>query len=199
MNPYLGVQISDNLNWSPHIDKVCNKANKILGLLRRNLYNTPRQIKEDSYKILVRPILEYSSTVWSPWQNKNKNKLEQIQKRAARFVLNINYQNHDSITKRIAEDLKWDTLENRRNKSSVTMLYKVINSQIAVPSSYHPIPANRITRTGPHTLQQYQPSVNSFKYSFFPRTVQLWNSLPEFVATSPSIEEFKAGLQDYSF
>ena len=201
VNPYLGVEISYNLNWSPQVDKICNKANKILGLLRRNLHHTPRTIKQDSYKMMVRPILEYSSTVWSPWQQKNIAKLEGIQKRAARFVLKKpNYLgSQDSITTLIRDDLKWETLEERRNKNSLTMLYKVVNHQIAVPPPYHPTPATRTTRTGPHTLMKYQPTVNAYKFSFFPRAVTLWNNIPSQVASSPSIEEFKSGLQKLTF
>ena len=34
---YLGVNITDNLHWGKHVEEICNKAYKILGLLRRNL------------------------------------------------------------------------------------------------------------------------------------------------------------------
>ena len=34
---YLGINTQDNLSWGLHIDTITNKANKILGFLRRNL------------------------------------------------------------------------------------------------------------------------------------------------------------------
>jgi hypothetical protein len=34
---YLGVTITDKVNWSQHIDSITNKANRTLGFLRRNL------------------------------------------------------------------------------------------------------------------------------------------------------------------
>ena len=36
-HPYLGIELSKDINWPTHINQVANKANKILGLLKRNL------------------------------------------------------------------------------------------------------------------------------------------------------------------
>ena len=60
---YLGVQISHDLRWDKHIDYITSKANSTLGFLRRNINISNPQIKERSYKTLVRPILEYSQSV----------------------------------------------------------------------------------------------------------------------------------------
>ena len=45
---------------------ICTKANRTLGFLRRNLFSCPRDVKEAAYKGLVRPVLEYGSSVWDP-------------------------------------------------------------------------------------------------------------------------------------
>jgi hypothetical protein len=45
--------------------EVTNKANKLLGMLRRNLYFCAKDVRETAYLSLVRPILEYAGTVWS--------------------------------------------------------------------------------------------------------------------------------------
>ena len=58
---YLGVTITKDLKWNTHISNVCTKANRTLGFFRRNLFS-----REAAYKGLVRPILEYSSSVWDP-------------------------------------------------------------------------------------------------------------------------------------
>ena len=46
----------------------------------------PQDVKEAAYKSMVRPILEYGSTVWDLHCNGLKDELENVQKRAARFV-----------------------------------------------------------------------------------------------------------------
>ena len=77
--PYLGVELSEDLGWEPHI----NKANKVLGFLRRNIGKCPQDIKEKAYLTLVRPHLEYSSAVWDPYRKQHINSIEMVQRRAA--------------------------------------------------------------------------------------------------------------------
>ena len=86
---YLCVTITSDLKWNSHIRNVCSKANRTLGFLRRNLFSCPQDVKEAAYKSLVRPILEYGSTVWDPHYNGLNDELENVQKRAARFVTRI--------------------------------------------------------------------------------------------------------------
>jgi len=62
-NPYLGVLLSDDLKWEPHITKMTSKAASILGLLRRNLKACPQEIKKLAYITLVRSSLEYASPI----------------------------------------------------------------------------------------------------------------------------------------
>ena len=63
---YLGVTITNDLRWNIHVSNVCIKANRTLGFLRRNLYSCPQEVKEAAYKRLVRPVLDYGSSVWDP-------------------------------------------------------------------------------------------------------------------------------------
>ena len=65
-NLYLGVLLSNDLKWSPHIAAMCKKANSTLGFLRRNLCNCPEELRSLAYKALVRSKLEYASCVWNP-------------------------------------------------------------------------------------------------------------------------------------
>ena len=83
---YLGVTISEDLAWKKHIDNTANKANRTLGFIRRNLGDCTAPVKAAAYSTLVRPVLEYSSTVWDPHQSSDIHNLEQVQRRAARFV-----------------------------------------------------------------------------------------------------------------
>ena len=77
-NPYLGVIIQDNLQWSSHIDKITGSADRTLGFIRRNLRNCNGQFKATAYISLVRSVLEYSSTVWDPYLEGDIQRLEKI-------------------------------------------------------------------------------------------------------------------------
>ena len=83
---YLGLTVTDNLSWSTHTTIVASKANAKIGFLWRNLHHCPRKLKEQAYFALVRSIVEYSAAVWYPHLQKDKQQLERVQRRTARFV-----------------------------------------------------------------------------------------------------------------
>ena len=83
---YLGVELSSDLKWNTHARKTATKVNQTLGVLRRNLKNCPREIKNMAYKSIFRPKMEYAVPIWDPYTNDNIQLLERVQRRAARFV-----------------------------------------------------------------------------------------------------------------
>ena len=97
---YLGITINHNLSWSNHITQICSKANSVLAFLQSNLRQCSTTVKSLAYFTYVQPIVEYASTVWSPHIKADINKLEMIQRRAARFVLN-NYSRFASVTQNV--------------------------------------------------------------------------------------------------
>ena len=118
---YLGIKFTKNLSWSEHIGNISAKANKTLGFLRRNLKISSKTVKELAYKTFVRPILEYSSTVWDPHTKKDIENIEKVQKRAARFVLR-RFRNTSSVSDMIST-LDWPTLKERRSVARLAMLF----------------------------------------------------------------------------
>ena len=46
---YLGLTITSDLQWNQHINNITNKANSIIGLLRRNLIIPSQTIKTHAY------------------------------------------------------------------------------------------------------------------------------------------------------
>ena len=85
---YLGITLTETLNWNMHTNNIKNKANKTLGFVKRNLFKRPQVVKSQAYKSLVRPTMEYGSSVWDPYREYQKAALEKVQRRAARFVTN---------------------------------------------------------------------------------------------------------------
>ena len=106
---YLGITISEKLQWSEHVSNATNKANSTLGFLRRNLNSCLPYIKSSCYKS---PIIEYGSTVWDPHLHRDINKIENIHRRSARFIKNY-YLWNSSVTS-LVNDLEWQSLQSRR-------------------------------------------------------------------------------------
>jgi hypothetical protein len=71
---YLGLNISTNLTWTPHIDSVTKKANNITAILHRNISTCPKKIKEKCYRTMVRPVMEYACIVWDPVTQKTSTR-----------------------------------------------------------------------------------------------------------------------------
>ena len=82
---YLGIGIKNKLSRAEHISNTVSKANKVLGLLHQNLYSCSPFAKETVYKLLARPKLEYCSSIWNPYHQEYKNKLQSVERRSARF------------------------------------------------------------------------------------------------------------------
>ena len=63
---YRGVHLSKDLSWNTHVNNITSTAYKTLGFVKRNVNTTKQSVRELAYKTLVRPQLEYASSVWSP-------------------------------------------------------------------------------------------------------------------------------------
>ena len=68
---YLGVTINNKLFWDRHIDNGVGKGNNTLGFIRLNPKDCTKPVKSAAYTAIVRPTVEYASTVWDP-SNKQK-------------------------------------------------------------------------------------------------------------------------------
>ena len=188
---YLGVRCSESLRWGAHCSKVAAKANKTLGLIRRTLKPCCREVKEKAYMMLVRPTIEYASSTWNPHTNTDVNRLEQVQKNAARFVCN-DY-NSATSTSALVSSLGWDTLEHRRLFNQSVLFYKFHNGLVncKLPDSVTCCSSRSLTRSHHLAYQRPQSNILTHCYSFFPRTLRVWNSLPCEVVTSPSLDSFR--------
>ena len=180
---YLGVTITSDLRWNTHVSNVCTKANRTLGFLRRNLHSCPQEVKEAAYKGLVRPVLDYGSSVWDPPGVVLQEELESVQKRAARFVTG-NYDYETGNMTGILGQLKWESLKKRRKDNRLILLYKGLKGKASVPTD-DLIPKTRRCRNQ-HSMAFQTPIANTdvYKGSFFPQTIRDWNALPDSLISS---------------
>jgi hypothetical protein len=162
------------LQWDQHINNITAKANKTLGFLRRNLKIPSIRIKEQAYQTLVRPLVEYASTVWNPYTKTEINKIEAVQRRAARYVVSnqrnrsLKLQMYIHVHVGTAWRLKghnpglkgfrcvqlhnvwWQQipipLANRRKDAGLMMMYKIDRELVSITKENRLIPPCRRSR-----------------------------------------------------
>ena len=185
---YLGLTLDSKLTFNKHIDSICKKSNATLAFIRRNTHFCQRHVKSDAYRTYVRPILEYTAFIWSPHTSANINKLESVQKRAIHYVMS-DYSRYSSVSNMLLT-LRWDSLKQRRDNQSLCIFYKILNDLVDVSLPDCVIPNPLVTRGHNKRFINISVTVDSYKYSFFPRLIPLWNSLHTEVVDAPTIEQF---------
>ncbi len=190
---YLGVNISNELTWSTHVSVITQKGNCTLCFIRRNLKNCPMILKETAYIGLIRSFLENSAAVLDPYLKKDIDKLEKLQRKAARFTTS-NYDKTSSVTKMFS-DLGWFKLAGRRRDLRLALLYKVVKGQVAVSAdSLGLIKADNRTRSNAHTFKTIYTNSTQYKNSFVPRTIIDWNKLSCNTVSAESVAAIKSRL-----
>ena len=173
---YLGVVLDNRLSFNKHTDEISKKATNLLNLCRRNLHMCHENIKETAYKAIIRPHLEYASPSWNPYTSRNINKIEAVQRRAARFVLgNYNYSPTSGLTHDIHHRLKWIPLQHRRALYDLALFYKIRSNMINI--NFPPIvqPSSRQPNRYLHVQALHS---DAYKYNFFNSTIRTWNIIP---------------------
>ena len=166
---YLGINLSHDLRWNDHVNAITTKTNKTLKFLRRNLRTCSAKSKEQAYKALVRPTVEYSATVWDPYIAKY---IQQVG-RAARWVLR-RFDRLDSVTDMLSS-LKCRSLELRRFDARLCMLYKQCNTLATYECDK--LQREHKSRTDTrlsslcHRFKQPRCTCDYSKNSFYPRTI----------------------------
>ena len=168
----------------PTVQTLQTNPTKSWVLIRRTLKPCSKPVKKRAYETLVRPKVEYAYEAWNPHTDQDVDKIEQVQKNAARFVCN-NYDRSTSSSD-LVSTLDWDTLEIRRLAQQASMFYKIRNGLVGIPFPPVVIPNPR------HNGMYCQPqcSVLNFSYSFYIRTIRVWNRLPEQIINAPSLKTF---------
>jgi hypothetical protein len=191
---HLGVTITNDLSWDRHIDNVAAKGNRTLGFIRRNLRECIKQVRETSYLTIIRPTLEYAAMVWDPTTQTLIQTLENVQRSAARFVINDYTNRTPGCVTSMLTSLEWQTLEQRRRISRLVMMYKIQHQLMDIDRDLHLRPGDSRTR-GQHRFFQERSNYDTLRNSFFQRTVREWNHLPDTTVWASSIEEFRANFQ----
>ena len=145
----------------------------------------------------MRSQLEYACELWSPYTSKDKLLLENVQRRATKFILN--YPRDMPYRDRLLK-LSLLPLEYRREMKDLVLIYNARAGNIDL--GHHDFFLQTVVRQKtlnsselnyqiPHTKQNY------LKHSFYYRSINLWNKLPRDIKSVDSFHIFKRRLLDF--
>ena len=117
------LSIDSELYFNQHVDNsyICKKA---LGFVKRNFKTCSHKVKKDLYFTCIKPVLEYAAAVWAPHTRCSINKLESIQRHAARFVMND--------CRPVVYLINWTTTETHFKHLRLQMLHKIAYNHVDV-------------------------------------------------------------------
>ena len=121
----IGVIIDSNLEFEKHINQKINKANSIMAVIRRSFTTLNQHNFVPLYKALVRSHLDYAISIWSPYKQKYKDAIENVQRRATKQLpgmKNISYEER-------LQRLKLPTLAYRRTRGDMIEVYKLLHGK----------------------------------------------------------------------
>ena len=188
----LGVIIDDKLKFREHITQKVNIANRNLGLIFRTFSYRDREMFLNLYKSMVRPHIEYATQIWSIIYKKDKVIQENVQRRATRLVKCVQ---NKSYQERLNTFLGLPTLEYRRERADMVQVFKIMHDIDKVDKGKL-FQMSECNTTRGHSLKLFKKGsrLNVRANYFSQRVVDQWNSLPECVATAPSLNAFKSRL-----
>jgi hypothetical protein len=193
---HLGVYLSEDCKWHTHIDYIKTKAWSRVNVMRKLKFKLSRKTLEIIYTTFIRPILEYADVIWDNCTKGEKEELNKIQNEAARIAT--------GTTKLVSihnlqKEIGWETLQERRNKHKLVLLFKMKNN--ATPEYLSSILPPEIGQTVTYNLRNSNniqiPEARTALYynSFLPSALIQWNSLPLEARNLTSIDTFKNFLK----
>ncbi len=184
----LGVTFDKNLNFDQHINNIVNKANQVLGVIKRTFTYLDRDVFIKLYKALVRPHLEYGNVIWNPYLKRQTKAIEKVQRRATKLVKEC--QNMSNIDR--LNYLRLHSLKGRRLKGDIIETYQILNGLEGIQTDrLFKLAENTNTRNTDNKLYIRYCKTNKRKFFFSFRVAQCWNNLPNTYKKAPSTNIFK--------
>ena len=196
----LGVTLTSDMKWNTYINKVKARAINLSNIILHTFSPHHTHLLINLYKSYIRPIVEYNTCTWSPHLKNDISQIESVQKNFTRRLCqrsNIKYSSYEDRLK----IFKLETLESRRVKNDLVMLYKIVNQIVDINFSS----LFQFSSFGGYSMRRHKLHIrclHNFKsnQNFFScRVVSVWNSLPEDIVTSCTLSVFRRKLKSISF
>ena len=174
----LGITVSASLTWSKHIAKICRRAYTALYTLRRIIpQRSSVGLRRRLYLSNIRSLLIYGSQVWNPHLLQDIKSLEQVQRRATKFIL----QESKLGYKERLINLDFLPLTMWLELQDILFLIKHMKSPSDNFNIFEYVRFNESasrSSTKKHLVHNYTRT-NKARHFYYNRVVRLWNKLPE--------------------
>ena len=190
----LGVWVDSKLTFKEHVNIVTEKADDVLGTIRRTFEHLDGKMFVQLYKAIVRPILEYGHTAWEPQHKTQRSRIEDVQRRATRLISTISTLPYPERLRR----LNLPSLEHRRLRGDMIDMFKYLNEiyDASSPVFTH-ADKNLGTRGNTKKLFKHHCEGKTRSNFFSERSISVWNGLPENVIEAKSVNAFKGRLDKF--
>ena len=192
---YLGMIFSSDLRWNKHIDEVVIKARKRLSAMSPLKFKLNRWSLQMIYNGFVLPVMEYANVVWAGAYDSQICKLEKIHVDGMRIVSGATAR---SSIGRLYEELSWLSIRDRCNNAMIVMFFKMKADLTPLYlSQLLPVQANDTSYLLRNTCNIRTPftRLETFRRSFIPSAVRLWNRLDKNVREESTINGFKFAIR----
>ena len=188
----LGILFDKKMRFSNHMKYCISKANQRIGIIRRNFKFLNQNLFLTIYNSMVRPILEYASSVCYTMYKQDSEAVENVQHRATKLLLHLRKLPYPERLRR----LNLPSLVYRRCIADLIQVYQIIH-QIDIINSQEFFSFTKDNVTRGHSLKLSKDRAKSKlgQRVFSSRVVHDWNSLKENTVTSVSLDQFKNRLE----
>ena len=184
----LGITFDNKLTFDRHIDATINKANQMLGVIKRTFDYLDKDIFLKLYKALVRSHLEYGNIIWHPYLKRQSIAIERVQRRATKLLKeckSMSYQQRLSY-------LNLHSLKGRRLRGDLIETYKILNNIYDVKTEHvFKMSEYESTRNFVLKIHMEHCNTNLRKNSLSNRIAQFWNALPNEIKCAPNTNTLK--------
>jgi hypothetical protein len=188
----LGVIVDRHLSWKSNSENICKKITAGISAIRRVKPFVDKDTLISIYNAIVRPYFDYCCEVWDVFGESQSKRLQKLQNRAARIILNMSNDVNHSIALRA---LGWEPFKTERKKAKAKMMYKVLNKMgpksLTNLFSYKCEKTNYNLRDISSGLSLPKPRTNNMKNSFMYDGAHLWNSIPKEFRESKTLSSFR--------
>ena len=193
----LGVQLSNDLKFSSHIDNTLAAANRLIGMACRSFRRRSRNVMVTTWKCIIQPKLDYCSQLWSPSDQRSIQKLESVMRTYTSKISGLEtYDFWDRL-----KELRLLSQERRRERYIIIFLWKMSQGLIegySIPFVINPR-RGRLAVIPPINNQSPASVRNAREASLAVKGCKLFNLLPPHIRNinSNTPDTFKACLDNY--